>query len=103
LIIREHDVHLFNATFRQFVKSADRVSFVVEQDKQTQHGSLWQTLKLPILVTMLGITVFLFLTQQDLYSRSLALMTGVTTLIPALFKVLAMFNGDPVSRSQNQA
>jgi hypothetical protein len=103
LIVREHDVHLFNATFRQFVRSADRVSFVVEQDKQTQHGSLWQTLKLPILVTMLGITVFLFLTQQDLYSRSLALMTGVTTLIPALFKVLAMFNGDPVSRSQNQA
>jgi hypothetical protein len=103
LIVREHDVHLFNATFRQFVKSADRVSFVVDQDKQTQHGSLWQTLKVPVLVTMLGITVFLFLTQQDLYSRSLALMTGITTLIPTVFKVLAMFHGDPGGRSQNQA
>ena len=102
LIVREHDVHLFNATFRQFVKSADQVSFMVEQDKQTQQGSLWQTLKVPILVMMVGITAFLFLTQQDLYSRSLALVTGITTLIPALFKVLAMFNSDPVSRPPNQ-
>lgn len=103
LIVREHDVHLFNATFRQFVRSAEQVSFVVEQDKQARQGSLWQTLKVPILVTMLGITVFLFVTQQDLYSRSLALMTGITTLIPALFKVLAMFHGDPASGPPTRA
>jgi hypothetical protein len=102
LIVKENDLHLFNASFRQFVKSADHVSFVVEQDKQTQQGSLWQTLKVPILITMLGITVFIFLTQQDLYSRSLALLTGITTLIPALFKVLAMFHGDAASRPPNQ-
>ena len=103
LIVREHDLHLFNASFRHFVKSADHVSFVVEQDKQTQQGSLWQTLKVPILIAMLGITVFIFLTQQDLYSRSLALLTGITTLIPALFKVLAMFQGEPASRPPTQA
>lgn len=98
LIVREYDLRLFNESFRQFVKSADRVSFVVEQDKQTQHGSLWQTLKVPILVAMLGITAFLFLTQQDLYSRSLALVTGITTLVPALLKVLSMFQTEQVNR-----
>jgi len=95
LIVREHDLHLFNESFRQFVKSAERVSFVAEQDKQAQHGSLWQTLKVPILVVMLGITAFLFLTQQDLYSRTFALLTGMTTLIPALLKMLSMFHGEP--------
>jgi len=103
LIVREHDLHLFNVSFQQFVKSAERVSFVAEQDKQAQHGSLWQTLKVPILVVMLGITAFLFLTQQDLYSRSLALMTGLTTLIPAMFKVFSMFHSDPGSRPPNQS
>jgi hypothetical protein len=98
LIVREHDLHLFNASFRQFVKSAERVSFVAEQDKQAQHGSLWQTLKVPILVVMLGITAFLFLTQQDLYSRTFALLTGMTTLIPAVIKMLSMFHGEPASR-----
>ena len=90
-LIVKHDLHLFNASFRQFVKSAERVSFVAEQDKQAQQGSLWQTLKVPILVVMLGIAAFLFLTQQDLYSARFALMTGLTTLIPALFRCFPCF------------
>jgi hypothetical protein len=98
LIVRDQDLHLFNQSFRQFVDSAERVSFVVEQDKQTQQGSLWQTLKVPIMVAMLAITAFLFITQQDLFSSSLALVTGITTLIPALFKVMTMFHSDPVGR-----
>ena len=98
LIVREHDLHLFNESFRQFVKSADRAALVDEHDKEAQRGSLWQTLKFPILVVMVAIAAFLFLTQQDLYSRSLALMTGLTTLIPAVFKVTSMFHSDSGSR-----
>ena len=98
LIVKEEDFHLFNESFRHFVRSAERLSFVVEQDKEAQQGSLWQGLKVPILVGLLGIAAFLFLTQQDLFSRTIALLTGVTTLIPALFKVLAMFHVDPTSR-----
>ncbi len=98
LIIKDQDFHLFNESFRQFVRSAERLSFVIERDKQTQQGSLWQSLKVPVLVGVLAIAAFLFLTQQDLFSRSLALVTGLTTLIPALFKVLSMFHFDPVNR-----
>ncbi len=98
LIVREHDLHLFNDSFRQFVKSSDRAAIVDEHDKEAQRGSLWQTLKFPILVVMVAIAAFLFLTQQDLYSRSLALMTGLTTLIPAVFKVASMFHSDSGSR-----
>jgi hypothetical protein len=101
LIVREHDLHLFNDSFRQFVKSAEQVSFVADQDKTAQQGSLWQTLRVPILMVLVGIAAFLFLTQQDLYSRSIALVTGITTLIPALFKVLSMFHSDPISRPPN--
>jgi len=95
LIVRDHDVHLFNDSFRQFVKSAEKVSFVAEQDKQAQQGSLWQTLKVPILVVMLAIAAFLFVTQQDVFSSSLALVTGITTLVPAMLKVMSMFHTDP--------
>lgn len=95
LIVRDHDLHLFNHSFRQFVKSAEKVSFVAEQDKQAQQGSLWQTLKVPILVAMLAIAAFLFVTQQDLFSSSLALVTGITTLVPAMLKVFSLFHTDP--------
>jgi len=95
LIVRDQDLHLFNDSFRQFVRSAEKVSFVAEQDKQAQQGSLWQTLKVPILVAMLAIAAFLFVTQQDLFSSSLALITGITTLVPAMLKVMSMFHTDP--------
>ena len=98
LIVRDQDLHLFNESFRQFVKSAEKVSFVAEQDKEAQQGSLWQTLKVPILVAMLAITAFLFVTQQDLFSSSLALVTGLTTLIPAMLKVMSLFHTDPTGR-----
>jgi hypothetical protein len=96
LIVRDQDLHLFNDSFRQFVKSAEKISFVAEQDKQAQQGSLWQTLKVPILVSMLAVAAFLFVTQQDLFSSSLALVTGLTTLVPAMLKVMSMFHADPM-------
>jgi Cache domain len=101
LIVRDQGLHLFNESFRQFVKAAEQVSFVAQHDEQQRQDSLWQTLKVPILVAMVAITAFLFITQRDVYSSSLALMTGVTTLIPALFKVLSIFQSDPLSRPPN--
>jgi Cache domain len=102
LIVRDEDLHLFNESFRQFVKSAEQVSFVAQHDEQQRQGSLWQGLKVPILVGLVAVTAFLFITQQDVYSSSLGVITGVTTLIPALFKVLSMIQGDPLSRPPNQ-
>ena len=98
LIVRDQDLHLFNQSFGQFVKSEERASFVVEHDKQAKEGSLWQTLKVPILVAMLAITAFLFITQQDVFSSSLALVTGITTLIPAVLKLLSLFHAEPGNR-----
>jgi Cache domain len=101
LIVRDQDLHLFNESFRQFVKAGEQVACVAKHDAQERQGSWWQSFKVPILVVMVAITAFLFITQQDVYSSSLALMTGVTTLIPALFKVLSMFQSDPLSRPPN--
>jgi uncharacterized membrane protein HdeD (DUF308 family) len=52
----------------------------------------------PILVALMAIAGFLFVTQQDVFSSSLAVVTGVTSIITGLFKVLSMFNTDPFAR-----
>ncbi len=102
LIVRDQDLHLFNESFRKFVESEEKVSsFVAEQDKQVQQSSSWQTVKVPILVAVLMITGFVFVTQQNLFSSSLALVTGLTTLIPAVLKLLSIFQADAVSRPSN--
>lgn len=101
LIVRCEGLHLFNESFRQFVTSTEQVSDVAQHDEKAREGSWWQMLKAPILVTMMAIAGFLFWTQQDFFTSSLALVTGVTTIISALFKVMSMFTADPTAHAKN--
>jgi hypothetical protein len=102
LIVRNVDVHLMNESFRHFVKSTEQVAFVAEHEQKAKQGSLWHTLKVPLLVVLVAITIFLFSTQRDLYTSSLAIVTAVTTIIPAFFKVLTLFQADPLGRPPSQ-
>jgi hypothetical protein len=96
LIVRDPDVHLMNESFRQFVKSDGCARDVAECEKEAKKDSLWHIMKPPLLVVLISVVLFLFITQRDLYTSSLAIMTAITTAIPALFKVLSLFQKDPV-------
>ena len=98
LIIGDEGLHLFNESFRQFVQSTEQLASVAEDEAESRKGSHWQILKVPIMVTLMAIAAFLFVTQQDLFSTSLAMVTGVTTIISALLKALSMFRVDPVAQ-----
>jgi hypothetical protein len=103
LIVRDNDVHLLNDSFRQFVKSTENFEFVAKQEAETKKASLWHTLKVPILVVLVAVSIFLFVTQKDLYTSALAIVTAVTTIIPAFFKVLTIFHSDPFGGSPSQS
>jgi hypothetical protein len=102
LIVRDDDVHLMNDSFRQFVLSVDHVALKAEHEQTAESGSSWQSLRGPLLVVMIAFVVFLFVTQRDVYTSSLALITALTTLIPAFFKLLSLIQGDPVRRPPPQ-
>ena len=95
LIVRGDDVHLMNDSFRGFVKSTEQVESVCEYEEKVKRGSPWNMLKGPLLVILTSVTIFLFVTQRDLYTSSLAVLTAVTTVIPAIFKVLNLFQNEP--------
>jgi len=103
LIVRDGDVHLLNDSFRQFVTSPEKMEFVGELEERTKRISPWHTLKIPILVVLVAITVFLFVTQRELYASSLAIVTAITTIIPAFFKVLTIFHSDPLASPPSQS
>ena len=98
LIIRDEGLQLFNESFRQFVLSTDQLACCAEADADAKKDSLWQMFKVPIMVALMAIAGFLFVTQQDVFSSSLALVTGITSILTGLFKVLSMFNTDPFAR-----
>jgi hypothetical protein len=94
LIIADEGLHLFNESFRQFVKSTEQLASVAGKEAEARKDSHWQMFKVPIMVTLMAIAAFLFVTQQDLFSTSLAMVTGVTTIVSALLKALSMFRAD---------
>lgn len=102
LIVRDPDIHLMNESFRQFAKSERASQVVAEFEKEAAKGSLWQIIKAPLLVVLISVVLFLFITQRDLYTSSLAIMTAITTAIPAFFKVLSLFQKDSVNASSQQ-
>lgn len=94
LILKSEGLHLFNESFRKFLGSNERLLDIAAEEQKAREESLWQTLKVPILATMIFIAGFLFWTQQDVFSSSLAVVTGVTGLLSAVFKLMSMFHGD---------
>jgi hypothetical protein len=103
LIVRDRDIHLLNDSFRQFIKSTEKSAFVAEEEHKAKQVSPWHTLKVPILVVLVAVTIFLFVTQRDLYTSALAIVTAVTTIIPAFFKLLTIFHSGPIARPPDQS
>lgn len=95
LIVRDPDVRLMNESFRQFV-----LSTVVPDEigASERTGSSWSKLRLPLLLVLVGVALFLLVAHPELYSSSMAIITALATGIPAVFKLLGMFQrGKPVS------
>lgn len=103
LIVRNPDIHLFNESFRQFVKSEKAMQAVAQFEREVKKDSLWHVIKSPLLVVLVSVVLFLFITQRDLYTSSLAIMTAITTAIPAFFKVLSLFQKDPMNAPAQQS
>jgi hypothetical protein len=95
LIVKGEGLLLFNESFRRFLRKTEQRADIAEHDQKASEESLWQTLKVPILATMIFVAGFLFWTQQDVFSSSLAVVTGVTGLVSAVFKLMSVFQGDP--------
>ena len=102
LIVRDEGLNVFNESFRKFVLEIKQRSDVAEHDQKASEESLWQTLKVPILTTMIIGAGFLFWTQQDFFSSSLAVVTGVTGLTSAIIKLMSVFHVEDGARAAKQ-
>ncbi|HSB11734.1 MAG TPA: cache domain-containing protein [Blastocatellia bacterium] len=90
LIVRDPELRLMDESFRRFVISMSREQDI-ESWRQQEGGSAWQLMKAPLLLVLIGVALFLFVTQKDVYDSTISLLSAVTAGIAALFKLLGMF------------
>ena len=89
LVRRRPNFVLMNETFRQFVLSASSRAEVTVLEGQVT--SLWDTVRWPFMILLIGSLTFFFATQHELFNTALGIVTGVAAALPALMKVASLF------------
>lgn len=99
LVICAPDVRLMNETFKAYVLAqcfidVDESAAIQDAETQARRSSSLEPFKIPILVGFVAAVLFLLFTQKDLANSSWTLVTAATTGIPAVFKLLSLFQSD---------
>ena len=89
IIVRSPDVRLFNDSFRDFVLRHCFTGALASIETQAKEKSPWESLKLPLLIALGAVLLFLAITQREFFGSSLSIITGLTTGIPTVFKLLS--------------
>jgi len=79
-----------NRTFRLFVLEVARPA---DTATELEVRSVWSIARVPILVLLVGLVVFLFATQNQFLDSAMALVTLTAGLLPALFKIVGSIQG----------
>ena len=90
LVARDPALRLMDESFRRFVISVSHGEDI-DAWRQAGGGSTWELIKVPILLVLLAILLFLFLTQKELYDSTISLVSALTAGVAILFRFLGMF------------
>jgi hypothetical protein len=93
LIRKSPNFHLFSESFRRFALSRTICAQVAVLEEQT--GSTWDAIRLPFLIALLGTSAFFFLTQRELFTTTMAVVTALAGGIPALVRLAGLFERRP--------
>jgi hypothetical protein len=89
LVVRDPGLRLMDESFRRFVISSQHG----EDIDAWRHagGSNWELMKAPLLLILLSVSLFLFVTQKEVYDSSVSFVSALTAGLAAMFKLLGMF------------
>jgi hypothetical protein len=88
LIVRSPDVRLFNTTFNDFVLRNCFTRDLASCETEAKGMSPWEKLKLPLMLGVGGVVLFLLITQRDFFGSSLSIIGSLMAAMPSVFKLL---------------
>jgi len=91
LITREPSLRVVDESFRRFVleRCAEKDPTAYREDIE----STWERFRVPLLLIVLGVVAFLFVTQKEFYDSTLTLLSALTGGVITLFRLAGMFRG----------
>ena len=95
-IIHDFEIKLFSPSFRAYVLEKNNSPEMYQMQKKFQQNSTWQSFRIPILVILLGIALFIFFTQEETFQKLTAIVAGVSSVLSLLLKFF-VDGGSPAS------
>lgn len=83
---QQEELKIFSASFRAYVIKQKYNKDNEQLQKEFQQESSWQSFRLPLLLIVLGVAMFIFFTQEQVFQKILALVGGIGTLVSLLLK-----------------
>jgi hypothetical protein len=85
---KEKHLQIMSLSFRNFIICQGESKLTVELEKEAKSTSTWKSIQTPVLILIICIGVFFFVTQENLVNRAGALiptLTGAVSLAASLF------------------
>jgi hypothetical protein len=93
LVRKDPNFHFMSESFRRFVMF--RIPAAEAAAIELRSSSAWDAVRLPFLITLLGVSAFFFLTQRELFTTTIAVITALAGGIPAIVRVAGLFERQP--------
>lgn len=92
LIVKEEGVlKLFNGGFRDFIMTAIGRYEAMQIQQQIKDTGNWSKLKIPLLLIIMAVLVFLFTSQKETYTDLIKILAVVTGGIPIVMQMFSQF------------
>jgi hypothetical protein len=92
LLHKDPALRPMNETFRRFILSGSCRADVARLEASAA-PSAWDRLRMPLAIGVVGVGVFLFSTQRELYNAILGVTTAAAVSVPALIRTVTMLAG----------
>lgn len=96
-------LHIFNQRFSQFVAKLAETENLRDLEEEINATGTWQKYRTPLLITLTGILLFVFITQQDTYGEVVGLLGSIAASLPLLLKLMnSFFAGRNVAQAKTE-
>ncbi|MCU0443495.1 MAG: hypothetical protein MUE85_01160 [Microscillaceae bacterium] len=81
-------VRIFNESFQNFILSIVKPEDALQIEETIKVVGFWETVRLPFFLILSSIALFVFVNQQDVFNRLVALATAFSTGLPTLMRLV---------------
>jgi hypothetical protein len=86
LTVREDETKLFSASFRSYILTQEHSKEMISLQQSFKQEAVWQSLRIPLLIVLLGVAFFVFFTQEQAFQKIAALIAGISSVFSLLIK-----------------